>query len=84
MLALPLTFAFGHWVCHHNNLQPNLDVNITGRDVRRAKENMSTETTRTSNLHGVRPTVGSSAVKGDCTALFVELACCRAILREYI
>ena len=49
---------------------------------------MSTEATRTGNLHGVLPAVSSGAVKGDRTALFAELAYCGAIfagmdMREY-
>lgn len=43
------------------------NVNITGRDTRRAKENVSTVTTSASNLDRVRAAVGGGVVKGNNT-----------------
>lgn len=50
-------------------LQPCPDVNITARYLRRAKENMSTEATRTINPYRVFAAVGGSVVKGDFATL---------------
>lgn len=51
------------------NLHINPDVNITGGDLRRAEENMSTVATRTIDPDGTLAAVGGGAVKGDFTAL---------------
>ncbi len=51
------------------DLQPDPNINITARDFRRAKENVSTIPSRPINPHGVLAAVGSGAVKGDFAAL---------------
>lgn len=79
-LLLMITALFIERVIWHSrNLQPNPNVDIAGRDLCRAEENMSAIATWARNLDGVLSAMGCSAVKSDCAALFNELANWRVI-----
>jgi hypothetical protein len=69
-----LRWCFGFLACH---LQPDLDVDITTGDLRRAEEDVSTVATSAVHSYRVLSAVCSGAVKGDLAALAAVWRICR-------